>query len=160
MKTIIAVALMLGLALPAFAADSARASRNTEAIRKSFEGFFGSWNKHDPKEMTAYWAGDASLINPMGRVANGKAEIEKLMSDEQATVFKDSTAKLVSIETRPVSGGLSWYDAEMTVDNAIGADGKAMPLMKMHVAGLMQKKGGKWLVFAARPYAFLPPPAK
>ncbi len=161
MKMIFALALLLVLPVPAFAADAAKAAMNTDAIQESFSEFFASWNKHDVKGMITHWADDASLINPTGRAAKGKAEIAKLLTDEQTTVFKDSTAKILSVTTKPITGSIDWYDAEMTVDNALAPDGAAMPQMKIHIAGLMQKKGGKWLVYAARPYEFItPPPAK
>jgi hypothetical protein len=35
-----------------------------------------------------------------------------------------------------------------------------MQSMKFHMAMIMEKKGGKWLIAEARPYAFLPPPAE
>ena len=161
MKTIFTAALLMVLAVPAFAADSAKASKDTDAIRNSIGEFFGLWNKNDVKGMITHWADDASLINPMGKAANGKAEIEKLLTEEQTTVFKGSTAKLVSLTAKSITSNIDWIDAEMTVDNAHGPDGAAMPQMKNHIAGLMQKKGGKWLISAARPYSFMtPPPAK
>jgi uncharacterized protein (TIGR02246 family) len=160
MKKTITILLLMFLAAPAFAADGSKEMKLNSAIRDTFTSFFDSWNKHDVKGMVTHWAGNASLINPMGRQAKGKDEITALMTDEQSTIFKQSTAKLVSIDAKWIGDGFAWYDAEMTVDNAIGQDGAAMPQMKIHVAGLMKKKGGKWLVYAARPYVFLPPPPK
>ncbi len=158
MKTIITAALLMVLAVPAFAADGSRGMKLNGAINEAFTGFFDSWNKHDVDGMVAHWTRNASLINPMGRKAKGKDEIRALLNDEQTTIFRQSIAKIVSLDAKRVGDRLAWYDAEMTVDNALGPDGAAMPQMKMHIAGLMQRKGHKWLLYAARPYAFLPPP--
>jgi uncharacterized protein (TIGR02246 family) len=164
MKTAFMAALIMAftvLGVPSFAADSVKSSKDTNEIYNSFSKFFESWNKHDVKGMIAHWTDNASLINPMGRAANGKAELEKLLTDEQTMIFKDSTANLLSLTTQSVARNVAWYDGEMTIDNAMGPDGAAMPELKIHITGLMQKDPGRWLVRAARPYSFTaPPPAK
>ena len=162
MKRTFAVVLLLMFATPAFAADAKKTSvKPDEAIMKTAEDFFGAWNKHDVKEMTSYWADDATLINPMGRMAHGSTEIAQLMTDEQTTLFKESTAKVVNLSvTRSLGASMAFCDGEMTVDGAQGPDGSAMQSMKFHMAMVMEKKGGKWLIAEARPYSFLPPPAE
>jgi len=159
MKAILTAALLMVLAVPAFAADGAKEMKLNRAIHDALTEFFDAWNTHDVKAMVTHWARKSSLINPMGKHAKGREEITALFNDEQATTFRQSTAKLASLDAKQVGGSQAWYDAEMTVDNALGPDGKAMPQMKFHIAGLMQKKGGKWLIYAARPYVFLPPPS-
>jgi uncharacterized protein (TIGR02246 family) len=158
----LALVLLMMFATPAFAAEAKKAPmKSDEAIMKTAEDFFGAWNKHDVKEMTSYWTEDATLINPMGRMAHGSSDIAKLMSDEQTTMFKESTAKVVNMNvTRSLGAGMAFCDGEMTVDGAQGPDGSAMQSMKFHMAMIMEKKGGKWLIAEARPYAFLPPPAE
>ena len=127
---------------------------------KTAEGFFGAWNVHDVKTMGSFWTDDATLINPMGRVAHGRAEIEKLLADEQTTVFKSSTAKVVEFEvTRSLGPTMVFCDGEMTVDGAQGPDGSAIPQMKMHLAVIMERKGDRWKFAEARPYSFARPPA-
>lgn len=163
MKSFLSAALLALLATSAFAAGTEKAAAGPEAAcLQTGEGFFDAWNQHDVKKMMTYWAEDATLINPMGRAANGKAEIEKVMSDEQTTTFKASTAKIVAMKvTRQLGSGMALCDGEMTVDGAVGADGSALPQMKMHLALIMAKKGSAWVFKDARPYAFVqPPPAK
>lgn len=129
------------------------------ATAKTMDAFFAAWNTHDAKTMVSYWADDATLINPVGRAAHGKSEIEKLMADEQSTVFKASTAKLVDLKvTRSFGSGMAFCDGEMTLDGAVGPDGTALPQMKLHLALIMEKKGAGWLVKDARPFMFLPAP--
>jgi len=160
MKLVLTAALLAMLATPAFAGYSNKAAaKPDEAIGKAAEGFFSAWNVHDTKAMAAFWASDATLINPMGRVARGNAEIEKLLTDEQTTVFKASTAKVVEFKaTRWIGSNMAFCDGELVVDGALGPDGSALPQMKLHLAVLMEKKGDRWLFAEARPYAFPPPP--
>src|SRR5207302_8235687 len=158
----LATVLLMMFATSAFAADVTKAPmKSDQAIMKTAEDFFGAWNKHDVKEMTSYWAEDATLINPMGRLAHGSTDIAQLMTDEQTTIFKGSTAKVVNLSvTRSLGTGMAFCDGEMTVDGAQGPDGSAMQSMKFHLAMIMEKKGGRWLIAEARPYSFLQPPAE
>jgi hypothetical protein len=83
------------------------------------------------------------------------------MTDEQTTMFKASTAKVVNLNvTRSLGSTMAFCDGEMTVDGAMGPDGSAMQQMKIHMAMVMEKKGGKWLIAEGRPYAFITPPAE
>ena len=109
--------------------------------------------------MAGFWTDDATLINPMGRMAHGRTDIEKLLSDEQTAIFKASTAKVVDLKvTRPLGSNLVFCDGEMTVDGAQGPDGSALPQMKIHLAMVLEKSGGHWMFAEARPYAFVQPP--
>ncbi len=163
MRLLLVPALLAVLAVPVVAADYGKPdAKADEGITKTAYAFFDAWNRHEPKTMATYWAEDAVLINPMGRVAHGRAEIEKLLSDEQTTVFKGSTANVVSMMvTRRLGPELAFCDGEITVDGAQAPDGSALPQMRIHLAQLMERVRGRWLVAEARPYAFMPsrPPA-
>ena len=156
MKGLLTAALLMTLTTSAIAADAKSApGKPDQAITRTAESFFDAWNKHDVGTMVSFWADDATLINPMGRVAHGRAGIEALLGDEQTTVFKASTAKVVDMQvTRSLGPNMAFCDGEMTVDGAQGPDGSAMPQMKMHLALIMERKGDRWLFAEARPYAF------
>jgi len=160
MKLLLTGALLALLTMSTSAADAKTAPvMPDEAITKACAGFFDAWNSHDVKTMTTFWADDATLINPLGRLAHGKADIEKLMTDEQTTVFKASTAKLVDVKvTRSLGSNMAFCDGEMTVDGAVAPDGSALPQMKIHMAMILEKQSGHWVFAEGRPYAFLPPP--
>ena len=158
MKSLLAVVVLLALAVPAFAADKGMDSKETEGVQKMQQEFFAAWNKNDVAGLTSFWNDDATLINPLGRVAHGKSEIQQLFTDEQTTVFKGSTAAVLEVKTRHLGSGLAFFDSEVTVDNAHSPDGSVMPQVKYHLAGVAQMKGKKWEVLEARPYVFLPSP--
>jgi uncharacterized protein (TIGR02246 family) len=160
MKLLLTIALLTMVATSALSADTNKASdKSDEAITKTTNGFFGAWNKHDVKTMVTFWADDATLINPEGRMAQGKAEIEKLLTDEQGTIFRASTANVVEMKvTRWLGSGMAFCDGETTVDGAQGPDGSALPQLKMHLAVILERKGATWMFAEARPYAFVQPP--
>ena len=159
MKSLLAAVLLLALAVPAFAADKMKDSKDSmsEGVQKMQQDFFAAWNKNDVAGLTSYWTEDATLINPLGRVAHGKAEIQQLFTDEQTTVFKGSTASVMDVKTRHLGPGLCFFDSEVTVDNAHGPDGAAMPQMKYHLSGVAKMNGKKWELVEARPYTFMQP---
>jgi len=152
--------LFLCAVLLAFSTTSALAASTPKetpdaGILKASQAFFAAWNQHDSKAMASFWAEDATLINPMGQMGHGKAEIEKLFADEQSTVFKASTATLVGMKiTRSLGSNMAFCDGDVTVDGAMGPDGTAMPQMKVHMAGIMKKQGSAWVYLDARPYMF------
>jgi uncharacterized protein (TIGR02246 family) len=160
MKPLLSVGLLALLTTTAIAAGPAKKPASEEAgIMKTADAFFSAWNQHDVKTMVSFWADDATLINPMGRVAHGKAEIEALLTDEQNTVFKSSTAKVLEMKvTRSLGPNMAFCDGAMTVDGAVSPDGTAMPQMKLHLAVIMEKQGANWKLADARPYSFTQPP--
>jgi uncharacterized protein (TIGR02246 family) len=157
MKAMLTTALLMTLALPTFAAP-ASSTKDEEAINQNARAFFAAWNKNDVKGLIAHWTDDATLINPFGRIAHGKAEIEKLFTDEQTTVFKGSTAKIGEVKVHMLKPGLAFTDLDMTIDGAHGADGAALTQLKYHVSTVVEKKGDEWLFLETRPYAFTLPP--
>ena len=155
MRPLLVALLLTVLTSSAFAAPEKKSEGPDAAILKAAEAFAADWNQHDVKALVTCWADDATLINPMGRVAHGKAEIETLLSEEQSGIFKASTAKVVEMKvTRQLGSHMAFCDGEMTVDGAVGPDGSAMPQMKVHLAVIMAKHGSAWVFQDARPYAF------
>ena len=127
-------------------------------VRSVEEAFVTAWNKHDPKAMAAGWAPDGDLINPFGRWAAGRAEVEKLFSDEHTTVMKGSTYSLNNFKARFPSPAIGYADWDGEITGMQSQDGAAIPPFKHHVAALFAKKAGHWWIVAARAMAFLPPP--
>jgi uncharacterized protein (TIGR02246 family) len=116
------------------------------AILKVHEDFAAAWNKGDYKTMSAVFADDADLINPLGRVAKGKAEIEKLYMDEQTTAFKGSHF------TSDCKSGVHIVKPEVAVVTCSFevTGGKVPPLKGIYTATMVKAKD-KWLIVAGRP---------
>lgn len=142
------------------ASGSAGAGGSQEAaILKVHEQFAENWNKDDAKGMAAMFADDADLINPLGRVAKGKAEIEKLYQDEHSGAFKGSHF------TSDCKGGVRVLKPDVAivtcsfeVTGGTLPDGKPMPVMKGIYTATMTKTKNRWQVVAGRPmFPFTPP---
>ena len=122
------------------------------------DAFAAAWNKDDAKAMAVAWAPDGDLINPFGRWARGRAEVEKLLGEEHSTTMKGSTYAVADMKVRFVSPAVAIVDWEGTITGMHNGDGSVAAPFKHHVAAVFAKKDGKWWIAAARPYAPLPPP--
>jgi len=156
MKQLMIVVAVLSLAVPA--GLQAGQAEDEAAIKKFGADFAAAWNRHDPKAMAGFWAEDGDLINPFGRVAKGRAEIEKLFQDEHAGVMAGTTYSTTSSSVRFLTPDVAVADWEIVVTGMRGPDGSAAPPFKPHLVLVVVRKGGQWLNAAARPFAFLPPP--
>lgn len=147
-----AVCLFLGLmfASVAYAEDKGGRKADEEAIRKLWSDYIVAFNMRIPKNMAAIWADEGDLINFQGRTVKGKAEMEKLFADEQATVLKDTRMIMVLSGVRFLKPDLALADGDATVAGMFSPDGKPLVPQKLIVSSVVIKKGGKWTVLAAR----------
>lgn len=159
MRTLPIFALVLGLSAPAFAAVKGSTQDET-ALNNKFTGFVEAWNKHDVPAMASTWATDGTLINPFGRIAKGRDEIQMLFQDEQSKAMKKSTASATPLEIRWVTPEVALADATFTISGMTGPDGKPAKPMKSHVSLLMVKSGDNWNLTDARAFNFMPEPKK
>ena len=144
-------------AKPAVAKPAAKMS-GEDAIKRSERDFVAAWNVHDAKKMAAFWETDGDLINPVGRHAKGRAEVEKLLTDEQTTMFKGTTYSIKSETIRMLTPSIAISDWESSVSGMKGPDGKMAPPFDHHVTVVLREMGGEWHVVAARPIQYPPPP--
>jgi uncharacterized protein (TIGR02246 family) len=139
------------IALSAFAAESP-----SQGIEKRTAEFVAAWNRHDPQTMASVWAPDGDLINPFGRWVKGRAEVAKLLTEEQSGVMKATTFTTTAIKVRTLAPGVALADWDFTIAGMTAPDGSTMPTHTFHGANVWEKKGGTWFVLAARP--MLPAP--
>ena len=159
MKRILVTSFLLLLALPAGVAEMKAQAGDEAAIRKVFADFAEAWGKDDAKSMASYWSADGDLINPMGRRANGRAEVEKLLADEHATGFKGTHITFSEGTIHFVKPDVAVFTTDYEVPGAHEPNGKEMTA-KGILTSIMVKKNGKWWTFSARPMAPLPPPGQ
>lgn len=127
-------------------------------VRARAQEFAAAWNQHDPKAMAAFWAPDGDLISPSGRVAKGRAEVEKLFTDEHSTFMKGTTFTLTGVTVRLLAPDIAFADWDVEISGMHAPDGSAMPVQNFHVNTVMAKKSGQWWTVAGRPVSYLPSP--
>lgn len=128
------------------------------AILKVHDDFAASWNKGDYQAMAAQFADDADLINPLGTVAKGKAQITDLYKREQTGPLKGTH---FSSDCKTVAGGVRMLTADVAVVTcAFEVTGAKAPPMKGIYTATMVKAKGKWQIVAGRPMIPVVPPSK
>jgi uncharacterized protein (TIGR02246 family) len=167
MTTIAAVATLLYLTAPARAEEAQPKEiqglgglstdlKNENTIRKLYADFMAAWNKHQPKEMAAFWAIDGDNMEPDGRHAKGKAEVEKLFTEEQKSVFKDSTINLTIETVWFPDAETALVDGTYTLSGVKDLQGGAVPTRRGHLTAVLIREDNKWMVAAGR--AMIPVP--
>lgn len=157
MKRFLAVAAMLALAVPAVAAGHSEAEA---AIEHVFQKFSDAWARGDAPARAALWAEDASLINPFGVKAHGRAAIEKVFEQENAGFARGTTHTFSDFSFRFLTPAIAEVDTTGEIKGMRRQDGSAMPPMTVHVFAIMAKGGGTWQIQDARPYVLAPMPGQ
>jgi uncharacterized protein (TIGR02246 family) len=170
MKAMLVAALLLA-ATPCLAEDQAAPAapkellgtgglhsdvQNEGVIRKLYADYTAAWNRHDPKEMAGFWAIDGDYMEPDGRHAKGKTEVEQLFTQEQQSVFKDSKLALTIETVWFVTPDVALVDGTYDLVGVHDLQGKEVPARRGHLAALLLNENGAWKVAAGR--AMIPIP--
>ena|SRR5437016_1040328 len=139
---------------------TAALAADDKPIKDRLDEFQAAWNKDDTKAMAAIWAEDGSLINPVGVIGNGRAEVEKIFVDEHTGRFKGSTYTTSDVKVQWVTPDVAVADITANIAGVHGPDGAAAPDYAHHVVWVLVKKDGQWMAAAARPYQFSPKPGE
>ncbi len=134
---------------------AAQESQDESGVRGSITFFSEAWNNtHNPKTMASYWTEDADLINPWGKRAKNRQEIEQLFSYEQTGPLKESVIQQNIEKVRFLTPNIAWVDSNIRLTFPTPNPENKLPL-DHHVVFLVVKRNGKWLIASARPYAFM-----
>src|SRR5437899_10384094 len=156
MQTALAIAIASIASLAVAAPDT---SGGEAQVRARCQEFAAAWNRHDAKALAGFWAPDGDLINPFGRMAKGRADVEKLFTDEQAGIMKGTTFTITGMTVRLLEPDIAVTDWDVEISGMQSPEGTAMPVLKTHVNSVMMKKSGQWWVVAGRPVIYQSAPA-
>ncbi len=145
-----------GISGDTFATEALAGSRQQDiaAIERRLGDFVAAWNRHEPAQMASVWHDDGDLINPWGRIAKGREQVQALFRDEHSGPMKTCTYHMTTTSLRLVSGDVAVVDSESTLTGMRDAAGKELPPYKPHIVLVLNKRDGEWRILCARPYAF------
>ena len=152
------VAAAVGVAAFTAARPATGADDEIAGVRKSCEAVVSGWNKHDAKAIAAVFAEDADMISPHGQLVSGRAAIEKAFTEDMNGPLKESAITVIKEPVRFPTADIAVSDAEVTLEGALGPDGKKSAPMTMIVTNVWKKADGKWWIYASRPHFKGPPP--
>lgn len=123
-------------------------------VRVAHKEFEDAWNRHDPAAMAAMWTENADYTEPDGRTVFGRAEIQRLLTYEHGSVFKESRLHLAIERVRFVRDGVAITDGSYELFNARNPAGKPIGTRTGYFSSVLVKDGRAWKVTASR--LFLP----
>ena len=138
---------------------AANHTKDEQAIQKNLTEFATAWNAHDATKMAAIWAEDGTVVNPVGRWAKGRTQVQQLFTEEHNTNLKGTTFAWETPTFRWVKPDVAFVDVMANISGMKTPDGKALP-GKHHVAFLTMKKNNHWWNLDARAYLYVPGPGK
>ena len=133
---------------------------NETAIRKLYEEFNAAWNRHDVKTMAKMWAIDGDHLEPDGRVAKGRGEVETLLANQHKSIFKDTKLALTIDSVWFISSTVALIDGSYELSGARMPDGKELPARKGHLTSVLMYEDSKWWIAASRLMIPIPLPYK
>ena len=129
----ISLAVLSLFSAAAFAGDDA-------VIKTQLDQFQAAWNKDDTAAMAALWAENGSLINPMGRVANNRAEVEKIFADEHSSMFKNTKYEMSEVKVQWVTAHVAMADVTGNISGIHGSDGGRSRIIRIMWSGCSCRK--------------------
>lgn len=125
-------------------------SKDEESIQTRTQEFATAWNRHDVHAMSEIFAEDGDLINPFGKVAKSRAEVERLIGEEHAGPLKSSRISIKPENVRVLSSEIAIADSAYEITGARDPSGKEVNI-RGHLTQVLKKQAGRWAVVSARP---------
>ena len=123
-------------------------------VREAHKKYQDAWNHHDPAAMAALWAVDADYTEPDGRTVYGRAEVQRILTYEHGSVFKNSELNLAVERVRFIRPDVAIVDGSYELFNATNPRGEPIGRRTGYFVTVLAKNGDSWQVDATR--LFLP----
>jgi len=117
-----------------------------KAIKALNETFAQGFVRKDPKLRASIFIQDATLVPPNAGFLSGRDTIEKHFQTEVGSVTENSKVTFSDYRFRFVKPDVAFVDTELTFDNVIGPDGKVHEGVRVSVALIAVRHGGKWFI--------------
>lgn len=125
---------------------------NSEEAKGVVSEFTTAWNQHDSKKMASLWVAEGNYMDPWGRLATTRTEVEKLFTEEFQARFSQSQIEQHIQYVLSLPPSLFFIDTEVKVTGMLDSKGKEEPLTIYHNVYLLEQKDGQWKILAARSY--------
>jgi uncharacterized protein (TIGR02246 family) len=135
-------------AMAMFVGPKAKAgtSEDEKEIRALQDLFAKGIMTKDAKLRASIFAVDASLVPPTGGFFRGPEAMEKDFEQESASITDQTKASFANFRFRFITRDAAFVDADLTINNILGPDGKPIPVARVSVVFTAVRRGGKWLI--------------
>lgn len=124
------------------------------AINDFLDDFAHAWSTAGGSALGACFTEDASLINPFGERAEGRAAVATMYDEYFSTILRATTTRVKLDALRAVGGDHAFVDVDQTI---LGSDGETV--MAVHLCALLRHEDEGWKFVDSRPYTVATIPA-
>ena len=137
--TVFAVVLATAPSLPAAQPSDETAIVQLQARQAD------AWNRHDAAAYARLFTPDGDVVNVLGWLWRGRAEIERKLAAAFAFVFKDSKLAITDVQVRALSPTVAVAHVRWTMTGARTPPGMAEPREGIQLQ-VLTKQGNEWLI--------------
>ena len=144
MKNIVSclILLLLAFSIPAFGAGN---SRDEAEIRNLQNRQQDAWNAHDAKAYAELFTQDGDVVNVVGWWWQGKAEIERKLTQAYKFVFRESILRIDDAHVRFLTPDIAVAHVLWSMSGAKTPPGMPEPRKGIEVQ-VLHRRDGKWLI--------------
>ncbi len=127
------------------------------AIRALEKAYDSAWNAGAVTSLVEALTPDVVVVNPMGKRAQGQAEVGRMLAEFVRGPGKGARHKSVVLGVEFIGDDVAVVDGEATIEGTTGvSDASAAPFVH-RFTDVVVKRGGVWKIAHVRAYVFLPP---
>lgn len=121
-------------------------AQDEQDIRKLKEVFATGFLEKNAKLRASIWTEDGSVAPPTGGLFQGRDAMEKHFETEAASVTDSSRMSFSNFRFRFITADAAFVDAEVTLNNTMGPDGKLHTVLPIKVVFTSVRRAGKWFI--------------
>ena len=118
-------------------------------VKALFDGVCAAWNAADAAGLAAHYARDGRLINPFGRITDGREAIAAGFTELFSGVLAGTSTSIQIDSVRELAPSLVVVDGTQTLTG---------PVPPLHFTAVVRQQDETAEILECRPYAFLPAP--
>lgn len=133
-------------------------AKDLQQIKDLANSVAKAFSSNDPQAAANLFAEDASVINPQGKRADGRDQIQQQFTNDLNGPMKDQQFTFSNIEVKMIKPDVAYFDLDQLTQGGKqneAQQGQGGPPPRVHVTGLVVKQGGKWVIEEARPATYL-----
>lgn len=117
-----------------------------QAIRVLKDTFARALLSGDASLRASIWTENGTVVPPQGGLFRGRAEMAKHFQTEAQSLTRDSKATFSNYRFRFINRDVAFVDADLTLNNVHGPEGKVAPVVPISVTFTAVRKDGAWLI--------------
>ena len=148
---------MLALSMGSGAAQAQEPSADEQAVEELAARYEEAWKSGDAKAVADVYTEDATVIEPTGKMAQGRSEIEKVLAETLA-MYEGSEIQIERTSLRFIKPGLAVSDGTWTVTGAAKPEKGEGPPMEGQYTVVATKQDSGWKLAASQGRVPVSPP--